>query len=191
MIIRLEVEMANENKDVKENESENVKPTGGAGKLVTILVLLNTVLILVGGGYFLFFKKAPKPQVVNMNADNKKAEKKQKDNNDEENDSKEFGDSEEYKGIVVNLNEPGGNRMLKVSLTFEFKAKNKKLSEELKKRESQIRSVIIMYMSGLSYVQTTGSANKELILKTIKKKVNDVITEGKVRGVFFKEFVVQ
>lgn len=182
--------MADNNKEAQEQQNEDVKPSGGSGKLVTILVLLNTVLILVGGGYLLFIKQDPPPQVINENANNKKVEKnKQKEDDDE--DSKAFGDTQEYKGIIVNLNEPGGNRMLKISITFEFKAKNKKLKEALTKRESQIRSVIIMYLSGLSYVQTTGSANKELILKTIKKQVNKVLQEGKIRKVFFKEFVVQ
>jgi flagellar FliL protein len=182
--------MADENKEVQEQQNEETKQSGGGGKLVTILVLLNTILIIAGGGYLLFFKKDPPPQIINKDAENKKIEKKkQEEENDE--DSKEFGETHEYKGIIVNLNEPGGNRMLKISIAFEFKAKNKKLKEALTKREAQIRSVIIMYLSGLSYVQTTGSANKELILKTIKKKVNNVLTEGKIRKVFFKEFVVQ
>ncbi len=181
--------MADNNKDIQEQQNEEVKPSGGSGKLVTILVLLNTILILVGGGYLLFIKKDPPPQVINKDAESKKAEKKKQQ--EEEEDTKEFGETQEYKGIIVNLNEPGGNRMLKISIAFEFKAKNKKLKEALTKREAQIRSVIIMYLSGLSYIQTTGSANKGLILKTIKKKVNNVLTEGKVRKVFFKEFVVQ
>jgi len=181
--------MAEENKEVQNTENEEVKPSGGGGKLVTILVLLNTVLILAGGAYMLFFKKEPQVQVIDKEAEKKKEEKKHEET--DEDDPKEFGDTAEYKGIVVNLNEPGGNRMLKVSLVFEFKAKNKKLKEALKKREAQIRSEIIMYLSGLSYVQTTGSANKEIILKTIKKKVNNILAEGKIRKVFFKEFVVQ
>ena len=182
--------MADEKNEVQEQEQEGSKASGGAGKLVTILVLLNTLLILVGGGYFMFIKKPPVPQVINKDADNKKKEKKEKVEEDDE-DNKEFGESHEYKGIIVNLNEPGGSRMLKISIVFEFKTKNKKLKSALTKRESQIRSTIIMYLSGLSYTQTTGSANKELILKTIKKKVNSVLTEGKIRKVFFKEFVVQ
>jgi len=182
--------MADENNEVQEQQSEEVKASGG-GKLVTILVLLNTILIIAGGGYLLFVKKDPPPQIINQNTEKKKVDKKEKEEEEEEEESKEFGETHEYKGIIVNLNEPGGNRMLKISITFEFKAKNKKLKEALSKRESQIRSVIIMYLSGLSYVQTTGSANKELILKTIKKKVNEVLQEGKIRKVFFKEFVVQ
>ena len=181
--------MADENKENQVNENEEVKSSGGGGKLVTILVLLNTVLIIAGGVYMLFFKKEPQVQVIDKELQKKKEEVKKEEEDDD--DPKEFGETQEYKGIVVNLNEPGGNRMLKVSLVFEYKAKNKKLKEALTKREAQIRSEIIMYLSSLSYVQTTGSANKEIILKTIKKKVNNILTEGKVRKVFFKEFVVQ
>jgi len=181
--------MADENVDVQEQQAEE-NNSGGGGKLVTILVILNTLLILAGGGYFMFIKKDPPPQIINKAMD-KKAKDNKKKVEEEDEDTKEFGDSHEYKGVIVNLNEPGGSRMLKISIVFEFKAKKKKLKDALTKREAQIRSTIIMYLSGLSYVQTTGSANKELILKTIKKKVNSVLTEGKVRKVFFKEFVVQ
>ena len=182
--------MADEKKDAPEQVEES-KSSGGSGKLVTILVVLNTLLILAGGGYFMFIKKDPPPQIINKDSTKKKEVKKEKKEDEDEGDTKEFGESHEYKGIIVNLNEPGGNRMLKISIVFEFKAKKKKLKEALTKREAQIRSEIIMYLSGLSFNQTTGSANKELILKTIKKKVNSVLTEGKIRKVFFKEFVVQ
>ena len=182
--------MAEEKKDKQEQANEEAKSNGG-GKLVTILVLLNTILIIAGGVYFFFFKKDPPPQVINKDVQKQKEKKDKKEEEEDEDNPKEFGETAEFKGIVVNLNEPGGNRMLKVSLTFEYNAKNKKLKDALKKRDAQIRSVIIMYLSGLSYIQTTGSANKELILKTIKKKVNNILMEGKIRKVFFNEFVVQ
>lgn len=166
-------------------ESEQVQANKGS-KMLTIIVIFNMLLIIGLAVYIIFLKKDPEAKIITEDG---KMISKQQHEEEDENSKNEVGELYEMRGIVVNLNEPGGTRMLKVSLTLEHKAE--KLKEALKKRDAQLRSEIIIYLSGLTYAQTIGVSQKENILKVLKKKINDVLVEGKVRNIYFNEFVVQ
>ncbi|MBN2694225.1 flagellar basal body-associated FliL family protein [bacterium] len=166
-------------------ESEQVQANKGS-KMLTIIVIFNMLLIIGLAIYIIFLKKEPEAKIITEDG---KMISKQQHEEEDENSKNEVGELYEMRGIVVNLNEPGGTRMLKVSLTLEYKAE--KLKEALKKRDAQLRSEIIIYLSGLTYAQTIGVSQKENILKVLKKKINDVLIEGKVRNIYFNEFVVQ
>ncbi len=169
----------------KPKESEQMQQNKGS-KMLTILVIFNMLLIVGLIVYVVFLKKEPEAKIITE--DGKMVSKQQQDEEDDKT-KNEVGELYEMKGIVVNLNEPGGTRMLKVSLTLEHKAE--KLKDGLKKRDAQLRNEIIIYLSGLTYAQTIGVSQKENILKVLKKKINDVLVEGKVRNIYFNEFVVQ
>ncbi len=188
--------MAEKDKDKNVPTTEQPQPQKSSN-LLSMIGIANTVLIIGLVVYIVFIKKDPPAQVI-VNSDKKtesqqnKDEKNEDETNDENTDdenSKEMGETYELKGILVNLNEPGGSRMLKVSLTLEFK--DIKFKDVLKKRDSQIRSEILIYLSGLNFSQTVGVSQKENILKTLKKKINQISVEGKIRNIFFSEFVVQ
>lgn len=190
--------MAEKDKDKNVPTTEQPQPQKSSN-LLSMIGIANTVLIIGLVVYIVFIKKDPPAQVI-VNSDKKTESQQNKDdkkegengeNGDENTDdeNKEMGETYELKGILVNLNEPGGSRMLKVSLTLEFK--DVKFKDILKKRDSQIRSEILIYLSGLNFSQTVGVSQKENILKTLKKKINQVSVEGKIRNIFFSEFVVQ
>lgn len=191
--------MAEKDKDKNVPTTEQPQ-TPKSSNLLSMIGIANTILIIGLVVYIVFIKKDPPAQVI-VNNDKKTEAQQNKDekkngetdengdeNSDDEN-GKEMGEIYELKGILVNLNEPGGSRMLKVSLTLEFK--DPKFKDILKKRDSQIRSEILIYLSGLNFSQTVGVSQKENILKTLKKKINQISVEGKIRNIFFSEFVVQ
>ncbi|GEM_PF-2026536 len=191
--------MAEKDKDKNVPTTEQPQPQKSSN-LLSMIGIANTFLIIGLVVYIVFIKKDPPAQVI-VNSDKKtesqqnKDDKKEGENgengdeNTDDDENKEMGETYELKGILVNLNEPGGSRMLKVSLTLEFK--DVKFKDILKKRDSQIRSEILIYLSGLNFSQTVGVSQKENILKTLKKKINQVSVEGKIRNIFFSEFVVQ
>lgn len=91
--------------------------------------------------------------------------------------------------FVVNLDEPGQSRYLKVTLQFElFKADAQAL---LEKNMQVIRDAILSHLSGLKLADTLGTAAKDKLRGDILKKTEEIVGEHKVRRMFFQEFVVQ
>ena len=91
--------------------------------------------------------------------------------------------------FVVNLNEPAGDRYLRCKMDLEVTSEE--VSDELDKRNAQVRHEIITYLSELRYNQTSGVAAKEAIRRSLQERLNKFLTRGKVKAVYFTEFVVQ
>lgn len=91
--------------------------------------------------------------------------------------------------FVVNLDEPGPSRYLKMTLQFELIAAE--TEDAMKKSEQLIRDTIIGYVSGLKLADTLGTAAKDKLRVEIMKKMESVLGAGKVRRMFFGEFMVQ
>lgn len=91
--------------------------------------------------------------------------------------------------FVVNLNEPGSARYLKVGLDLELS--DEKVGEELEKSKQVIRDQILSTLSGLRLADTLGAMAKETLRAALMQKIEAVIGTGKVRRMFFSEFMVQ
>ena len=93
--------------------------------------------------------------------------------------------------FVVNLDEPGPSRYLKMTLQFELVVGEADVEEMMKKSEQLIRDTIIGYVSGLKIADTLGANAKDKLRVEIMKKLEEIIGPHKVRRMFFQEFMVQ
>jgi flagellar FliL protein len=91
--------------------------------------------------------------------------------------------------FVVNLNESGNSRYLKA--TFELELTSAKVTEDLEKGKRIVRDEILRYLSGLSVADTLGTQNKDKIQQEIVARVDKQLGGGKVKRMFFIDFVVQ
>jgi flagellar FliL protein len=89
--------------------------------------------------------------------------------------------------FVVNLDEPGTSRYLKVTLQMEVVPG---AEEALTKSKELIRDTILSYLSGLHVKDTLGTEAKDKIRQDLLAKVGKLLGE-KVHRLFFQEFVVQ
>lgn len=91
--------------------------------------------------------------------------------------------------FVVNLDEPGNSRYLKVTFQLELiKADAQALIE---KNKQVIRDAILSHLSGLKLADTLGVAAKDKLRSDVMKKLEGIVGEHKVRRTFIQEFVVQ
>ena len=93
------------------------------------------------------------------------------------------------KPFVVNLDEPGPSRYLKLTLQFELVAAD--FEEMFSKNEQRIRDAILSYLSGLRVADLLGSAAKDKLRGEITRQMEAIVGPRKVRRVFFQEFMVQ
>ncbi len=90
--------------------------------------------------------------------------------------------------FVVNLDEPGTSRYLKVSLQIEVMPEGE---AALSKSKQLVRDVILSHLSGLHVKDTLGADAKDKIRQELLAKVGKLIGPEKVRRIFFQDFVVQ
>jgi flagellar protein FliL len=91
--------------------------------------------------------------------------------------------------FVVNLDEPGSARYLKISLQLELV--DAKVEEAITKSKQLIRDTILSHLSGLKLADTLGAAAKDKLRADITKKLEAMLGANKVRRIFFGDFVVQ
>lgn len=90
--------------------------------------------------------------------------------------------------FVVNLNEPGSARYLKVTMSVELA---KGASSAFEKSKQLIRDSILRYLSGLTVADTLGPENKDHIRDDLQSAVAEIIGEQRLHRMIFDEFVVQ
>lgn len=91
--------------------------------------------------------------------------------------------------FVVNLDEPGTSRYLKV--TFQLELVKGDVEASIEKNKQVIRDAILSYLSGLKLADTLGAAAKDKMRADVMKKLEEIVGEHKVRRMFLQEFVVQ
>lgn len=89
--------------------------------------------------------------------------------------------------FVVNLADPGRLRYLKVTLHVETNQKG----EEFPKRLPQSRDSVLTVLSSKKSRDLMTSEGKNALREEIKEKMNLILTDTKVRNIYFTEFVIQ
>jgi flagellar FliL protein len=90
---------------------------------------------------------------------------------------------------VVNLSGSKGRRIAKVNIELELAGDN--VQVEIEQRKAQVRDIIIIILSGKTYDQVSSKDGKDQLRDEIKDTVNAFLTKGKIKNVFFTEFIYQ
>jgi flagellar FliL protein len=91
--------------------------------------------------------------------------------------------------FVVNLNEPGGKRYLKSKIELEFM--EEKVRQELDLRLPQLRDVILMHLSSKALDDIQSVDGKIELKNALITRINQVLKQGKIRNLYFTQFVIQ
>jgi len=95
----------------------------------------------------------------------------------------------EFKPFIVNLNDLGGRRMLKLTMSME--AESPELSEELNAKMPQIRDTVLLLLSSIQSDDISGLDGKQRLKTQMLNRINPLLTRGKVRNLYLSEIVVQ
>jgi len=158
------------------------------GKLGLILIIA-IVFILAGGGAYVWFFIWNAPVETAPAANQVSNEESSSSVHSGSATSPEMGPLFPLKSFIVNLQEREGERYLKV--TIELEMEDEKLNDELTKRTPQIQDTIIALLSSKSYEEISSLSGKQVLKAEIKARVNRVLSTGRIRRVYFTEFVVQ
>lgn len=95
----------------------------------------------------------------------------------------------EFKPFIVNLNDGGGKRFLKLTMSIE--AETEALATEINTKMPQFRDTILLLLSSLSFDDIATLDGKMRLRNQMLNRINTQLTAGKIRNIYFSEFVVQ
>ena len=182
-----------------EGQEESAEESSG-GALKWVIIGLVAVLLLGGGGTAFLMLQG---------GDEAEAEASAEDTGDEEEaasaeaagaegDAADGGAAAAAEGeseffslepFIVNINDGERDRFLKLKADLELSSPA--LKTELERRMPQVKDVIISLLSSQSFVDIKSIEGKDVLREELMVRLNTLVRKGKVRNVFFTEFVVQ
>ena len=90
--------------------------------------------------------------------------------------------------FIVNLFDGEGVRYLKVKIEIQIK---ENLREDIKKMIPQVRNSLIILLSSKKYAEIGSIEGKVRLRQEILYRLHRILGEGKVKDVYFTDFVVQ
>lgn len=190
----------------KEKEHEEQAPEGGEKKksnLLLIIIIVVLVLVLVIGGVVAALMlgnhdaeaEAGKGAKTEVAADAHAAEGDAADAGHGDEAAHGGGEMTEV-GLMypldiftVNLLSESGRRYLKVEMNLEIEGEE--LSPELEQKKPVFRDIIIRILSSKSLEEISTIKGKEKLKEQIVSELNTRLKDGKVKNVYFTDFVVQ
>ncbi|MGD9969106.1 MAG: flagellar basal body-associated protein FliL [Sulfuricurvum sp.] len=182
--------MAEEKKD-----DTNTEEGGGkkSSKLLLIIIIVVLVLILVIGGVVAFLMMNSGDESTGENAAKPKqeaaAQAPKASAGDLDSPSTEVGLMYPLETFTVNLLSESGRRYLKVEMNLEIEGEE--LSPELDAKKPVMRDIIIRILSSKSLEEISTIKGKEKLKEQIVNDLNMRLKDGKVKNVYFTDFVVQ
>jgi len=171
--------MANDDKTTE--TPENSRSGGG---MVKKLVMFGVPLLMVQLvlAYFLLGKMFRPPQIDPLSTSQQQSEGK-------EDSGAELGQIYEVPDVIVNPRSSGVRRYLNV--TFAFECLDKATVQELDKRNVQMRDLLIAILTSKSVDEIDEVEEKKQLKAEVVEKINQILTKGKVKAVYFSNFVIQ
>lgn len=160
---------------------------GGQNKQSLILVVLAIInmVVIASVGYMLWQgrkKEAAQPTLNSVIQGEHDTQEKEK------NHEKVFmGKVIPLETFIVNLAGSKGRRVAKVNIEMEIEGDS--VITEIDQRKAQVRDIIIILLSGKTYDQVASKEGKDQLKEQIKDTVNAFLTKGKIKDVYFTEFI--
>lgn len=90
----------------------------------------------------------------------------------------------------INTSDVGESHFIKLKLSFGIESGQQALSEELVKRVPQMQNIINLIISRKSKEELKTVIQQLDLREEIKAHINHILTNGKVKEVYFREFIV-
>lgn len=164
-------------KDVAPTEEKSNK------KLFIIIGGVVLLLLLLGGGaagYFLFLKKPAEADAADPGLEVPVPELNQ---------NATIGPMVDISEFIVNIISDDTNHYVKASLTIELS--NEEVKEEITQRMPQIRDSILLLVGNKTYEELKDLQGKKQLKAELSSKINGILFAGKVKAIYFTDFVVQ
>ncbi|MFA5699800.1 MAG: flagellar basal body-associated FliL family protein [Desulfuromonas sp.] len=161
--------------------AEEEKQGSGGGKLKLILLVLGVVVLLFAVGVAAYLLGASKTAG--------KIEGGSGGNLTLSQEHATIGPMVNINDFIINILDKNETRYLKAAITIELH--NPETAAEVTERMAQIRDAILLLIGNKTFAELNDLQGKLQLRAEIIARLNKILTKGKVKGIYFTEFVVQ
>jgi flagellar protein FliL len=169
----------------KKDPQKKDAPPEEKGKKKKLLIIIGAAVLILclglgAGAFFFLHKSKPEPKETDPGKHvpvpdlNRKAD---------------IGPMVDITEFIVNIISADGNHYVKTSLTLELT--NQEGKEEITQRMPQIRDSILLLIGNKTFEELQDLEGKKQLKAELMSKINGFLQAGKVKSIFFTEFVVQ
>lgn len=164
--------MAEKEADQYKEAAEEPAPKKGSKKMMLIIIVAVVAVVLAIAAFFIV------PKFMGGGGKAHKEEAKV-----------EEGVMFSLEPFVVNLNDPGGPKFLKVSIQLELA--NAALMEKAKQKTPQLRDAVITLLTSKSSESLFPPEGKLQLKDEINARMNQIMGPNTVKNVYLTDFVMQ
>jgi len=182
--------MAEEEKEEKQEEEVSAEKKSSPMMLIIIIVVL--ILLIVVGGVVALLMMGGDDNSNQMQQQNQQQMQQPQDGNYPQQNmgmSTEIGVMFPLDTFTVNLLSESGRRYLKVEMNLEINGEE--LAAELDAKSPVVRDVVIRLLSSKSLEEISTAKGKDKLKSQIVDQLNMRLRDGRVKNIYFTEFVVQ
>ena len=150
------------------------------------LVVLNMVVV-AGVGVMIWQNRKKEEQRATIEKVVEGEHQTQQAEKANENENAFVGKNIPLETFIINLAGSKGRRVAKVNIELEVEGQN--VAVEIEQRKAQIRDIIIILLSGKTYDQVANKEGKDQLREEVKDTVNAFLTKGKIKSVYFTDFI--
>jgi len=162
----------------KKEAADSGESGGSKKKLIIIIAAVLVLLIGVGVGAFLFLG-GEKDEKISPEEEQAMLEKQ----------AKEVGPMVNIDTFIINILDDQESRYLKAAITLEVDSEA--ASMEINSRMPQIKDAILLLIGSKTFGELNDLQGKIQLRAELINKVNSILLNGKVKRIYFTDFVVQ
>ncbi|BCX79493.1 flagellar basal body-associated protein FliL [Campylobacter sp. 19-13652] len=160
--------------------------------LLIVIIAIFVLLIIVGAIVFVLLGSDPAPDEVTKSSEvaaKQVSKPAQPQQGRRSVDYLNMGPMYPLDQFIVNLLSENGSRFLKTKIDLE--QSNEELAAELDKKKALLRDIIIRTLSSKTYEEVSTAKGKDRLKDEIVNRLNEVLSDGYIKNIFFTDFVVQ
>ncbi|HEF3986706.1 TPA: flagellar basal body-associated protein FliL [Campylobacter jejuni] len=175
----------------EELENEETKKKKGGSLVIIIVILLFVLLLSIMGviAWLISSSSSDESEVKEASKEEAKADKpKVSAPTQRGSDFANIGPMYPLDPFTLNLLSDSGSRYVKC--TIELEQNSELLKPELDKKVPVIRDIIIRTLTAKTFEEVSTQKGKERLKDELVGKINEILTDGFIKNVYFTDFVV-
>lgn len=161
----------------KEAAKKTDEGAGSKKKQIIIIAVGLVLLIGVGIGAYLFF--SGRDTTLTPEQEQALLERQ----------AKEVGPMVQLESFIVNILDDGETRYLKAAITLEVDSPE--TAAELNQRMPQVKDAILLLVGNKTFAELSDLQGKLQLRAELLNRINSLLLRGKVKRIYFTDFVVQ
>ena len=162
----------------KKDAAEQSEAGGSKKKLIIIIAAVMVVLIGIGVGAFLF-----------MGGEEEAAISPEQEQAELEMQAKQVGPMVNLDPFIVNIIDEEESRYLKAAITLELNTPEG--AAEISQRMAQVKDAILLLVGNKTFGELQDLQGKIQLRAELINRLNSVLLKGKIKRIYFTDFVVQ